>query len=388
MIKRLLTSLAVVIIAASLAACGQQKRSPVAAGPPPTPALITMSFDVTDGRSWKLQEGKPSLTHYSGTFGRDGSFRVEASDNSQASSWDAETRKAAQWSTEIGTTTATVTTNTPYGSPDFSVAPLAFQPFSDLTTYVLAQRSRVPSAETSTTVNSRSATRMNLTLPGSKLGEAADHAEVVVDDETGLPFSVQMTRNGSPFYAMTTTDFTTRSSEDSSDFDVSKDIPAKAETAQLDENFQKRDDAAAWSLHYAPFSAELPLGWTLAGTVVHSGTGKPTGAEGMNPPGQDVVSMVYVNGWQRAVVTTRHTAGVSESWGNPFAVEGVFVEATPVSGGQGQLHDATGEVAVVPGLPPFLWAKNADFVFTTTGPLTQDQLSQILATAGVKNTLG
>jgi hypothetical protein len=135
--------------------------------------------------------------------------------------------------------------------------------------------------------------------------------------------------------------------------------------------------ARALASYKVPQVRALPRpGWRL----LRSGfapVGRPTGSEGMNPPGRDLVVAVYGSGLERLVLTTL-LVGDQELGGlpyaDPFSGEGI---QRPTRQYRLRAGAYAGTVAHL-GLPsddaPYLWFRSGGVVVTLSGAATSQQL--------------
>lgn len=376
------------VLLTSVSGCGSDNESAAAststtAGVPST-THVSGVIEVSDSRPWATTNGEAVITRHRVDFRPDGSYRTIAEDQTSAAAWDAAGRALTQWSREAGgAVSALVGENAALGLPDVAIEPPIFRPLDHLADHVLAERSRSADAAATAQRFGRPALEKSVDLPVSKLGPSADHAVAVIDAETGLPLDVQLTSDGKPFYSVEFVDFvpSTGDVHTLEAYDVRGSIPPGANRATVDNGFSRVDSIATIDqlAGYDVFTpTALPQGFSLDRAVIEKGPGQPTGAEGMNPPGQNVVSLLYRDNWHRLVVTSRQPAAEPTAWADPFASEGKVVTTTPITVADGPLEGATGDVVVAAGAPQHAWARDRDIVVTATGPVHQAGLIDLL----------
>jgi hypothetical protein len=322
---------------------------------------VTGVVDVTDSRPWATADGKAVSTSHDAVFRRDGGFRTVATDRSSAAAWEPGGRTFTQWTVAVGGGPAfgNVETNTAMGRPDIVTMPPIFRPVDGLVQYALAAAERSETATEHVTAMGRSAIKLSTELPGDKLGPSADRGVVVVDEETELPLSAELFREGQPFYSLYWSRFDVATGEFGTleAFDVSGGIPPGATVARNDQVYVsvERLGSLTEAVGYDVFTGEnVPEGYSFTRAAVRKGEGLVTGAEGSNPNGADTVSVEFRIGWHSLVVTNRRTLGDTARWSDPFGAEGLVVPTTPIVLRSGPLVGAEGESVVAPGAVPYV----------------------------------
>jgi hypothetical protein len=126
-----------------------------------------------------------------------------------------------------------------------------------------------------------------------------------------------------------------------------------------------------------PHIEKLPQpGWRL----LRSGfapVGRPTGAEGMNPPGRDLVVAVYGSGLERLVMTTvsvtdQELAG--EQYADPFRGEGIKRTTTRHRLRTGAYAGTVANIGLPSDDAPYLWLRSGKVVVTLSGAATSQEL--------------
>lgn len=199
-----------------------------------------------------------------------------------------------------------------------------------------------------------------------------DRLEVTVDRGTGMAVRVVQSRGGRFLQELRLEDLEV-------DVEMSPDaftvvFPPGAEVVRRDLGFRRMDldEAVRRAGYRPPVPQRLPDGYRLA-EVAFAGEGHVTGTEGMNPPGERVVSMVWRRGLDRVILTTR-LRGPHE-WNDPLgAGEGDVLEAETVTIRGGALDGLEAELAVDSRVVPHLWALTDDLVLTLSGHLTRDEI--------------
>jgi hypothetical protein len=135
--------------------------------------------------------------------------------------------------------------------------------------------------------------------------------------------------------------------------------------------------ARALAAYKVPQLTRLPrLGWRL----LRSGfapVGRPTGSEGTNPPGRDLVVAVYGSGLERLVLTTL-LVGDQELGGrpyaDPFAGEGIQRPTTRYRLRAGAYAGTVAHLGLPSDDAPYLWFRRGNVVVTLSGASTSQQL--------------
>lgn len=364
--RSLLAALAVLA-----AGCGSSSSTSTTAKPSPPPVVL-MGVVHVEGPSTPIPSGD-----YDVDVDVDGSYRVVGSGSAAGTAYglDQASLTRTVLTTDSGKKALTVTTGAPLTRPDSRTRPPMW--YRDLADYVVGHHLAGDAAVTSTTFLGRLAWSMDIAVSGDRLGTSPDHAVAIVDAETYQPVSEVLTRHGKPFSSAAYTEVETAPSKSSAlRYDV-RDVDATAPiTSTFDMGFRLVDlGQVQASVGYAPLRpAALPAGTTLKSVAVRPGTGTTTGAEGAGPPSVDAVELDFANGWRHLSVTTRRTGSSPDGWGDLFASEGTTLPYTVEHLSGGALDGATGQSVDAPDVTPHIWARNATYVITVSGPATLDEL--------------
>ena len=281
--------------------------------------------------------------------------------------------------------------NLPAGPPDFTAgrSPLRRQLGSVVRAFV-TDTSDVP--VTDTVEQGRDAWRLEIPVAPNKLagpGRSADRLEVVVDRQSGFPLRITESLEGRFLAEIRLSGLVADEPVDSSTFVL--DFAPDVEVFHQDYGFRPvtRDEAAA-VVGYPPIlPTDLPPGFELA-EVTAAAQGRETGSEGMNPAAAGVVSVAYRRGFDRIVVSTRLTGGISRCdralpgsdsgpcWADPLASgEGIIDEPEPFVIGGGELAGADAELVVSPRGIPHVWTIEDGLVVTVAGDASADELRRM-----------
>lgn len=223
----------------------------------------------------------------------------------------------------------------------------------------------------------RPAWRLDTDVTPNAIGGGPDEATVVVDQTTGLLLFLEERLGGQPVRTIDVTALETSEEPAGPDaFDVDGDAEV------VDEGFERISIEALRAGAVGDAAVEpaaVPDGFELASVDVHPGSGPSTGPEGMNPPSEDAVVLVYRRGWEELVVTSWRSGGDPDVWDDPYGGEGLVVEAEPATIEGGALDGTDVEIVVDPATTPHLWGVNRDLVITvsSTARLTPSQLLEV-----------
>jgi hypothetical protein len=118
----------------------------------------------------------------------------------------------------------------------------------------------------------------------------------------------------------------------------------------------------------------VPVGFELTQVAV-ARTGNPSGPEGMNPEGRDVVSLVYRHGFDTLIVQTWRSGSVR--WEDPLGMEGYLHSPREVVLSGGAMAGAAATVVAAAPATPHLWLVHAGLVVLIAGDVSSDQLVQV-----------
>jgi hypothetical protein len=124
-------------------------------------------------------------------------------------------------------------------------------------------------------------------------------------------------------------------------------------------------------------SYKVPQVRTLPGAgwrLLRSGfapVGQPTGSEGMNPPGRDLVVAVYGGGLERLAVTTLQVNG---RYDDPFGGEGIQRPTTRYRLRAGAYAGMVARIGLPSDDAPYLWFRSGNVVVTLSGAAGSHEL--------------
>jgi hypothetical protein len=135
--------------------------------------------------------------------------------------------------------------------------------------------------------------------------------------------------------------------------------------------------ASALASYKVPRVRSLPKpGWRL----LRSGfapVGRPTGSEGVNPPGRELVVAVYGSGLDRLVLTTLLVDDEElgrRRYENPFCAEGIRQPTTRRRLRAGAYAGTVAHLGLPSADAPYLWFRSGGIVVTLTGAATGQEL--------------
>ncbi len=212
-------------------------------------------------------------------------------------------------------------------------------------------------------------------------GSGFDHVEVTVAKDVGLPVHIVYWVEGEPIldWSLSDLEVDPELPADAFVLDIPPGVPAD-HIEREDHGFgaveltRLRTDGAN-AVGYVPvLPTEVPDGFALTEVKVAE-VGRPSGKEGMNPPGTGVVSAMYRRGFDRLIVSTRMAGDDPSAWSDPMASgEGYIDNPETVTLSAGEFAGRSAEVVVNIRTMPHLWAMNDALVVTITGDLTRDEL--------------
>jgi hypothetical protein len=118
----------------------------------------------------------------------------------------------------------------------------------------------------------------------------------------------------------------------------------------------------------------VPVGFELAQVAV-ARIGDPTGPEGMNPEGRDVVSLVYRHGFDTLIVQTWRSGAVQ--WDDPLGMEGYVHSPREVVLSAGAMAGASATVVSAAPATPHLWLVHNGLVVLVAGDVSADELISV-----------
>ncbi|MBN1320123.1 MAG: hypothetical protein JXA87_04690, partial [Thermoleophilia bacterium] len=208
-----------------------------------------------------------------------------------------------------------------------------------------------------------------------------DHMDVTVAKDVGLPVHIVYWMEGKPILDWRLSDLEVDPGLPADAFvlDIPPDVPAD-HIEREDHRFSAVEPAhlctdGANAVGYVPvLPTVVPDGFVLTEVKVAE-VGRPSGKEGMNPPGSGVVSAMYRRGFDRLVVSTRMVGEDPTLWSDPMASgEGYIDNPETVTLASGEFAGSGAEIVVNIRTMPHLWAMNDTLVVTITGDLTRDEL--------------
>ncbi|HZQ79863.1 MAG TPA: hypothetical protein VFE55_21215 [Acidimicrobiia bacterium] len=364
------------------------RPTPTTAGRPAVPAApaeFSATYDGIEGqegpagccRTWRL------------TLAGDGSFRWTSTDGTADMAYDATTgRHVEVVSGGAGASkahpNAFVTTGFPAGPPDQRAArPDPLGPIAD---FVVALARAGDPRVTATTADvggptggpaRRAAWHYDGPTLQDRLGGpgAPDHADATVDQASGVLLSLERSVGGRVVTRFRASAVSTSDRTDRSTYRL--DPPAGARTTTVANGFVARtlDGAAADVPYPLLVPGQVPAGFTLRSVSVDRDVPSQTGAEGMNPPARQIVSMTWRNQAQTFTVTLRPKG--ADQWDDPFGAEGLTPDAQPVDLALEGRPALEGTVVVDAPIRPHLWGITGDVVVTVSGGLGRAELEAV-----------
>jgi hypothetical protein len=215
--------------------------------------------------------------------------------------------------------------------------------------------------------------RVNLIVPEL----SPNHLRVTVDQETGFPVRAVATHDGELVWETRIDDLRLNQPLTKEAFRL--EFPPDAEVDRQDLGFRRTSvDEVDRIVGYDPLVPSwLPAGYRAA-EVTASRKGAPTGAEGGNPPVDDVVSMSFRRGLDQFIVTTRPVGPDPSLWGDPLASgEGLRDDPERVRLRSGALAGESAELLIDPLAIPHVWVLTDQLVVTVSGDLTRAELIRV-----------
>ena len=216
------------------------------------------------------------------------------------------------------------------------------------------------------------------TIPNAIAPElSADHFEITVDRQTGLPVRIVETRRGVFLRELRIEDVVLDSKLSPSTFALR--FPQGADVMRSDDGFRRVPlRTVEDSVGYAPLVPQwVPDGYRLAQVAV-ARVGSPAGTEAGNPPSRMVVSLSYRRGLDQFLVTTRLRG--PGAWQDPLATgEGFSDHPESFRLDSGALAGARAHLLITPRGIPHVWTSTNDLVVTVGGDLTRAELVRVAA---------
>ena len=260
------------------------------------------------------------------------------------------------------------------GGPDLAVR--YNEPLGPLADFVasLARSGDERVIEATHEVTGREIWRYDGPFAGDRLsgGPLPDRVVAEVDRETGTLLTMRTTVSGRAFQNLETTTVETSDTVDRSRFTIDG-----TPTSTFSRGFQRATlEEAADTVPYPVLVPEdVPAGFELDSVSVNRDVALGSGAEGMNPPVADVVSLRWRKGWLSFTVTLRPTDG--QAWDDPFGQEGKKFASKPVRVEVPGMSPLEGVVVVDAGGPPHLWGITSDIVVTADGDISAEELVRL-----------
>jgi hypothetical protein len=216
---------------------------------------------------------------------------------------------------------------------------------------------------------------------------SADHLEITVDRDTGIPVRVLETNDGAFWREVRIEDLIVNDDLPPDTFRLP--FPPDVEVMRSDDGFLRVGlGEAAGIVGYRPLvPARVPDGYELAEVAVATESAA-TGSEAGNPPSRMVVSLSYRRGLDQFVVTTRLARVPAEGepepplarlWGDPLASgEGILDDREQLTIRLGALQGEKAELVVSPRGIPHIWALTDDLVVTVGGDLSRAELVDVI----------
>jgi outer membrane lipoprotein-sorting protein len=215
---------------------------------------------------------------------------------------------------------------------------------------------------------------------------SADHLEITVDRETGIPVRVLETNDGAFWREVRIEDLVVNDDLPPDTFRLA--FPPGVEVMWSDDGFRRVElGEVAGIVGYPPLvPAWVPDGYELAEVAVARASAS-TGSEASNPSSRMVVSLSYRRGLDQFLVTTRLARVAAEGepelppaqlWGDPLASgEGILDEPEQLTIRQGALEGEEAELVLSPRGIPHVWALTDQLVVTVGGDLSRAELVEV-----------
>jgi hypothetical protein len=378
--KSQLSTAIALVVALMLGACSGSDDAPdepevtTSAAPEPVPAAL--SATVVE----EIRQGGASNRTFEATWTQDGSFRYDGANDGDDYSYDARTSTVRTYASPGA------------GAERVAIEDLGYEPRlvsyrqdvfnTDLVTWAQSVAETDPNAE-ELSFAGRDATRLVTGLPNNQIGSGPEEAEMIIDNETGVVLAQTLYRQGQRYSAVSVqgdVEEVERPSE------VLIDFPDDVDVQENDGGFEAASlDSVQQSAGYAVSPPEgLPDGYVPASVWVRAGEGDPSGVEGLNPPSQDQVTIVFSNEWKQSIVNVRRTGNNPAVWDDPFGIEGVNFNPEEFTPESGLFEGDRAELITRDGVLPHAWAIDADFVVDVSGPLRADDLQAVVETMSVE----
>jgi hypothetical protein len=199
------------------------------------------------------------------------------------------------------------------------------------------------------------------------------HLEVWLDPATYLPVRIQYQDRSKPGLVILRRDV--RYTYDRVNGPVPPDAFAVPPGAELGTAGQFHSmplgRASALASYKVPRIGALPQpGWRLL-RAGYAPAGRPTGSEGSNPQGRDLVVAVYGSGLDRLVLTTLKVNG---QYNDPFGAEGIKRVTTNRRLRAGAYAGTVAHLGQPSDDAPYLWFRSGEVVVTLSGAATSQEL--------------
>lgn len=318
-----------------------------------------------------------------------GDFRLDGITRTEKTAYDAGKGVERFYSKGEGFTVAAISRGVAPGRPDYAggrwILPNEFG--SLVRAFLASEDPRV----TETTYEGRPAWRLEVkAIPNAlSYGLSGDRFSITVDRRTGMPVKV-VERAGGQFVREIRIEHLSVDRKLAPDAFTFR-FPEGIRVNRLDYGFRRVGLARVESIvGYAPLVPSwVPEGYELQEVAVARRAG-PTGAEGANPPSEDVVSLSYRRGLDQFVTTTRlarppHGLAPEEGlppmevlWDDPLATGEGFVDRPErVLVRRGALAGVELELLIVPRNIPHVWALTDELVVTVSGDLSRGELLHV-----------
>jgi hypothetical protein len=355
---------------AALSACGA-KTAPVEPTSPNSfysvamPEAVRSVIAVSD-----YSQGRPTTTTWTEIDTRDGSYRSTAADGSDDEAFDATSRTVSERINSGGQWSLNIQTNAPFGPPDQGT-----REGDALEQYVQSQVADHNPDVKAATILGRSAQELSFAVTSSTL--PFDHADVVIDAQTGLMLNIQATKGGQPYESWQVTTFEVNPDLSKVKFDISPS--SKDDVNRTDDGFvDTQANLVESEVGYAPLlPAALPHGFAVSRIITHAVPSNPVGLADSVQNAGVVQALLKGTGWQKMYVTIRPGAPHVLKQSDPLSqMDGELAGATQAfEAGGGAMAGAEGQVVVSPAESPHVWMMDDSLTVTVSGPFSSDALA-------------
>ncbi|MGH9041934.1 MAG: hypothetical protein ACRDZ3_17070 [Acidimicrobiia bacterium] len=334
------------------------------------PAMVTIAF-ADKGVPESGAAGNSVLT-----VAQDGSYRWTSADGIVDIAYDAEAGRVVQSADPEDRKVAYIFTDLAPGGPDAPVP--VTEPLGPLGDFVvsLARAGNKQVTEATHAGTGREVWRYDGPVAADRLsgGMSPDHVLAEVDRETGVVLTMHSTISGRAFQNLDATKIETHETVDRSRFTFPADPNG---TSTFSRGFKPMSpEEAADAVPYPILVPEdVPDGFVLDAVAVNQKVPMGTGAEGMNPPVANVVSMRWSKGYLSFSVTLRPVDG--QVWDDPFGREGRVFRKIPLKVALEGRPPLEGDLVVDGGTHPHFWGITRDIVVTADGDLTAQEFLRL-----------